>query len=221
MNKDVWKELCAAAVFIAMVFAVMWFCSSHYKTAAERRIETVTVYDTVTVIKPIARDSVVIRTVHATLPLVKADVVIHDYETAVDDTTYYNLKAVDCGSLPTGTGTSRKGYKSGVQVDYNSLPTVARFATIIGDTIIDLDSAAVEVPITQKRYSSDEYTAFVSGFNASLDSLIINRATTTIYKIRTKRKHWGFTVGVQGGYGLTIHGLSPYAGAGFTAGYTF
>ena len=37
------------------------------------------------------------------------------------------------------------------------------------------DSVRVEIPITQKVYSTSDYTAYVSGYRASLDSIDIYR----------------------------------------------
>ena len=78
------------------------------------------------------------------------------------------------------------------------------------------DSVNVVIPITQKVYDEDTYTAFVSGYNPSLDSLIFKmpREVVTI-KEYSKPKRW--SVGVQVGYGVTLKGtpqLAPYVGIG-------
>lgn len=78
------------------------------------------------------------------------------------------------------------------------------------------DSADVFIPITQKVYEDSTYTAYVSGYNASLDSLILRmpHETTTITK-RPKPKRW--SIGIQVGYGMTLRGtpqFAPYIGVG-------
>ena len=78
------------------------------------------------------------------------------------------------------------------------------------------DSVNVVIPITQKVYDEDTYTAFVSGYNPSLDSLIFKmpREVVTI-KEYSKPKRW--SVGVQVGYGVTLKGtpqFAPYVGIG-------
>ena len=78
------------------------------------------------------------------------------------------------------------------------------------------DSAEVVVPITQTVYEDSIYTAYVSGYRASLDSLIFRmpREVVTV-KEYSKPKRW--SVGVQVGYGVTLKGtpqFAPYVGVG-------
>lgn len=75
------------------------------------------------------------------------------------------------------------------------------------------DSVDVEIPITQKVYEDSIYTAYVSGYRAQLDSMIVRlpRIETTVIQ-RMKPKRW--SVGVHGGYGIGKNGLSPYIGIG-------
>lgn len=80
------------------------------------------------------------------------------------------------------------------------------------------DSAEVIVPITQTVYEDSTYTAYVSGYRASLDSLIFRmpREVTTITNTHyQKPKRW--SVGIQVGYGMTLKGtpqFAPYVGVG-------
>ena len=80
------------------------------------------------------------------------------------------------------------------------------------------DSATVQIPITQTVYEDSTYTAYVSGYRASLDSLIfrmpreVTMITNTHYQ---KPKRW--SVGIQVGYGMTLKGtpqFAPYMGIG-------
>lgn len=78
------------------------------------------------------------------------------------------------------------------------------------------DSVDVEIPITQKRYADSTYTAWVSGYNPTLDSIHIyprHEVITITNTIRQKPKRWG--VGLNVGYGITPHhGMQPYFGIG-------
>ncbi len=75
------------------------------------------------------------------------------------------------------------------------------------------DSATVVLPITQKMYSDTDYRAWVSGYEPQLDSIkVFPRTVTvreTIYKPPSR-----FSIGLQGGYGITPKGLQPYIGVG-------
>lgn len=75
------------------------------------------------------------------------------------------------------------------------------------------DSATVVLPVTQKMYSDTDYRAWVSGYEPQLDSIkVFPRTVTvreTIYKPPSR-----FSIGLQGGYGITPKGLQPYIGVG-------
>lgn len=72
------------------------------------------------------------------------------------------------------------------------------------------DSVAVEIPITQKRYETEDYRAYVSGFEPNLDSIflyrktITERITTTAKPNSTLKNRFGFGVVAGAGYGI-IH----------------
>lgn len=131
--------------------------------------DTLTVYDTIPYLKPIPRDSVVIRYITKTLPQsVKTD----KYVPKANDT-----------------------------IPQEREPVLK-------------DSVYVQIPITQKRYETDTYRAYVSGYNPSLDSLIFRQPTQVIYK-KSKPKRW--SVGIQAGYGLSLSKtpqFHPYIGIG-------
>ena len=91
--------------------------------------------------------------------------------------------------------------------------------TEISDTVTVRDSVLVEVPITEKTYTGENYRAVVRGFEPELVDIWVKQRTITI--TRPYREHWAFTVGPQAGYGITPKGLQPYAGIGVTFGYTF
>ena len=74
-----------------------------------------------------------------------------------------------------------------------------------------VDTIYVPVPVTQKEYVSENYRAWVSGYNAALDSIYVFPKTVYITQTMPARK-WG--LGVVGGYGIGRYGLSPYVGVG-------
>ena len=79
------------------------------------------------------------------------------------------------------------------------------------------DSIEVPVPIIQKRYDDSLYTAWVSGFEPNLDSLMLYQPEiiTTITKSIVKPSPL-ITVGIQtgGGYGVFNRQFDVYVGFG-------
>ena len=76
---------------------------------------------------------------------------------------------------------------------------------------------SVEIPIVQKKYSDSTYTALVSGYKPSLDSIEVYRKTVVQRKTITLRKkapRWG--IGIMGGYGYGTKnkGFEPFVGIG-------
>lgn len=72
------------------------------------------------------------------------------------------------------------------------------------------DSAEVVVPITQKKYETEDYRAYVSGYEASLDSLYLYRKTVREVVVAaakpqgTVTARLGFGLAAGAGYGI-IH----------------
>lgn len=87
----------------------------------------------------------------------------------------------------------------------------------ISEIISETDST-YEIPITQKVYEDSLYTAWVSGFRCSLDSITLRNKTVTnfVYETRTKTKTKLITFGIQGGMYLTPKGFQPGVGFGIT-----
>ena len=81
------------------------------------------------------------------------------------------------------------------------------------DTMLLTDSVLVEVPIAQRHYSDTTYEAWVSGYEARLDSIRVFQREVTQWK-ESKPSRWSF--GVQAGYGITPKGFQPYLGIGAT-----
>ena len=77
------------------------------------------------------------------------------------------------------------------------------------------EEVAVDLQITQKEYEGEDYRAWVSGYEANLDSIYIKR-DKEIVRIKEesgremRKKRWG--IGVYAGYGLTREGPGPSIG---------
>lgn len=82
---------------------------------------------------------------------------------------------------------------------------------------LDGDSLTVTLPITQKVYSDSTYTAYVSGFDAKLDSINVYSKLVTVTRMEPPPK-WSF--GVQAGYGITPAGMQPYLGLGVSYNFS-
>ena len=182
----------ALLLFLAVFVASLMLNVHHYtEGTAEPYRDTIktTFVDTIPYYKPVPKDSTVIKYVTATLP--KAD----------DKEDNFPNKTVT--ELP-------ESVQKFPESDKNLQDSVENFGKIVPDSV------NVVLPITQKVYDEDTYTAFVSGYNPSLDSLIFKmpREVVTI-KEYSKPKRW--SVGVQVGYGVTLKGtpqFAPYVGIG-------
>ena len=106
-------------------------------------------------------------------------------------------------------------------------PVLVRATTLRKDTIyltkdVYIDSSKIVIPIEQKIYNDSSYTAFVSGYNANLDSIHIRSPTTIINReierVITQTKIKRFNIGVIGGlgYGFISKRIEPFFGFGFT-----
>ena len=126
--------------------------------------DTLRVTDTVRVLLPVARDSVVVRT----------------------EVAYLVKYITDTLTRPTG------------------------YVSENGDSLTR-DSVPVVIPIIQKRYTDSTYTAWVSGYRPSLDSIHVYRQREFV-TIKEKQRRWN--VGITAGYGVTPKGLQPFVGLG-------
>ena len=87
------------------------------------------------------------------------------------------------------------------------------------DTVRQVDSVLVEVPIEERTFTGENFRATVRGFRPELADIWIRQKETTITV--PYRKRWGLTAGPQAGVGITPGGWQPYAGVGVTFGYSF
>lgn len=77
-----------------------------------------------------------------------------------------------------------------------------------------VDSVKLLMPITQKKYESEDYKAWVSGYDASLDSIHVYSRREIITTREPTKKSKRLGLGMMAGYGVTPNGLQPYVGVG-------
>ena len=156
-------------------------------------VDTVVVKDTVRVTEPKAADSVVTGTIR--VPMVVYE---HDGQDMLNRLNRLNGHN---GLDDTADG----------QGDTADVQNVGKIG--VADTVW------ATVPRTQKRYEDSTYTAWVSGYEARLDSIEVYRKTTYITKreegrVKNKRISLGLTGGF--GYGLTSRKPDLFIGVGCT-----
>lgn len=125
--------------------------------------------------------------------------------------------------------TVRESYPAAV--DKKKVGSVAVKAPVVAtpakdkarDTVYIRDTVWVELSMEEREYKGKDYRAVVGGYNPYLKSIEVYPTTKYINTTETikERKRWGFGIGVQGGYGITPMGWQPYAGVGFSFGYSF
>lgn len=123
---------------------------------------------------------------HCTNVVTRADTIIkRDTVTAVPDTIY---KTIELGER------------------------IVKVA--VHDTLYRIDTVAVSLPFVQKQYRDSSYSAWVSGYEPSLDSIKIFPQTTIIRESKVEKqkdRRWG----VYGGVGIGVSDrVTPYVGIG-------
>ena len=101
-------------------------------------------------------------------------------------------------------------------VDVEKLRTEYRWLTRVETSTDTLhDSILVEVPITSKHYGGDQYDAWVSGFEPSLDSIKVYQRTEYITETVTKSKppnRWELDIVGGIDYNIKQQRYTPHAG---------
>ena len=69
------------------------------------------------------------------------------------------------------------------------------------------DTIRIRLPIESKHYTAESYDAWVSGYEPQLDSIKVYQRG-----VKTKQSRW--SIGLQGGVGMTPRGVQPYVGVG-------
>ena len=161
--------------------------------------DTITVYDTIPHIKPIPTDSILLGYVTAKLP-VSVPKLPKDVLKFPESTKKSQDSIGDSGkSVP------KFDEEINFPIEIDNKGNSPDFSTDFPDSI------NVQIPITQKVYEDSTYKAYISGYNASLDSFYIY-PQTKIVTIKEKPKRWN--IGISAGYGITPKGIQPYLGIG-------
>lgn len=173
---------------VGIVCGLLTRCGEHDVGVTDVvRTDTIVKFDTVCIVEPVATDSMVIR--YQTRWLAVAEKPDTNMLGTVADEPYADVQ-----------GTVAAGLDALVNdVVANNMPP---------------DSARVIVPFTQKTYETDDYKAWVSGYEPELDSINIYRRTETVTNtmyLDKKRRRWGGMVGV--GAGISHKGtVTPMVG---------
>ena len=172
---------------VGIVCGLLTRCEQDIGVTDVVRTDTIVKFDTICIAEPVATDSVVIR--YVTRLLAVADKHDNNMFGTVADEPYANSQ----GTVAIGVDTLVN------DVVANNMPP---------------DSAHVIVPFTQKTYETDEYKAWVSGYEPELDSINIYRRTETVTNtlyLDKKRRRWGCMVGI--GAGISHKGtVTPMVG---------
>lgn len=184
----------ALVLFLALFIASLCFnvhhCITEQGGVFQDTVRT-TFVDTIPYYKPVPRDSVVIRYVTQRLP------------TANDKEDNFPNKSVP--EFPDSVQIIPESGK-------NLQDSVQNFGKIVPDSV------NVIIPITQKVYEDRNYTAYVSGYDPRLDSLIF-RMPKEVVTIKEYQKPKRLGIGIHAGYGMTIKGtpqFAPYIGIGIS-----
>jgi len=102
-----------------------------------------------------------------------------------------------------------------VRTEYQWLPIAKITHDTVGFTQFVHDSVLVEVPITSKHYHGENYDAYVSGYQPSLDSISVFQRTEYITETITRMKppnKWEFDIIGGINYATSSQHWLPYAG---------
>lgn len=94
---------------------------------------------------------------------------------------------------------------------------VTRLTPIVRDTVhyTHTDTVRIRLPVAQRRYEDSTYTAWVSGYEPTLDSIRVyshREIMTVTNRLRDKPRRISLNLNV--GYGITPKGTQPYIGFG-------
>lgn len=171
--------------------------------------DTTTYVDTIPHYQPVPKDSAVIRYVTITLPVKGSDNITKNKT----DTFLAENYAQNNGEnirIMRNSGCARQNSN-----EFGSALVGMEFPPLYAS--VDSDSAAVAIPIIQKRYENEDYRAYVSGYEPNLDSIFVFPKTTVIHESSYKppnKWHIGITGGY--GYGFKSKQAEPYIGIGIT-----
>ncbi len=196
-NKKQLLIICAAC-FILGLLCGFFTGKGVYDRPVKEKVErdTLTLHDTIPDYKPASKDSAHVKYVFMRLPVAREAIAQYtdNTDTVLSENYAHNPFEIIRDSV----------FR---EISVNS----ANFSAT--------DSVAVAIPITSKHYQSKDYDAWVSGFQASLDSIKVYKETQYITEVRTISKppnKWH--IGLTGGYGYCFMSkkAEPYIGIGIT-----
>ena len=171
--------------------------------------DTSTYIDTIPYYQPVPKDSAVIRYVTRTLPVKGSDnITTNKTDTFFAENSRTAVLRLHSAEHVQAQLCSRL-HEDVAQNNGENIPPL--YASV------DSDSAAVAIPITQKRYDGDDYRAYVSGYEPNLDSIFVFPKTTVIHE-RSYKPPNKWHIGITGGYGYGFKSkqAEPYIGIGIT-----
>lgn len=122
----------------------------------------------------------------------------------VRDTVYY--------ATPVASDSVVMRYETVRVPIYRPTDTV-RVTDTVMCSVPQTDSVKVQLPIVQRTYGDSLYTAWVSGYDARLDSIRLYTRSQYSFKARDKPRRWGVGIGAGVGF-VPKHGVQPYIGIG-------
>lgn len=171
--------------------------------------DTSTYIDTIPYYQPVPKDSMVIKYVTRTLPVKRRDSsTTNKTDTFLAENSRTAVLRLHSAEHVQAQLCSRL-HEDVAQNNGENIPPL--YASV------DSDSAAVAIPITQKRYENEDYRAYVSGYEPNLDSIFVFPKTTVIHE-RSYKPPNKWHIGITGGYGYGFKSkqAEPYIGIGIT-----
>ena len=97
--------------------------------------------------------------------------------------------------------------------DVGQIPVAVK---IVSHTEKDTVCDTIYLPRKQTEYRDSDYTAYVSGYEAKLDSISVRTKIITNTVVKTKYRR--FNIGITGGYGYGLNSktFEPFSGVGVT-----
>ena len=99
--------------------------------------------------------------------------------------------------------------------DVGQIPVAVK---IVSHTEKDTICDTVYLPRKQTEYRDSDYTAYVSGYEAKMDSISVRTKIITNTNTVVKTKYRRINIGITGGYGYGINSktFEPFIGVGVT-----
>lgn len=96
------------------------------------------------------------------------------------------------------------------------LPPILKERRVVDTFLVQLtDTVFVSLPKEQRVYEDSAYRAVVSGYRPSLDSIQVYQQHSVV-KVTKREAPPRWSLGLQGGVGVTPKGVQPYFGVGIT-----